>query len=102
MEKENEMNIDNILNKNILFWKELETECFVECCGIDAFDFSKENINRVINSYDTKVILQNLNEIIDVIQKSKKKNINSSVFNLCETKVEFITRIKALKKILKR
>jgi len=41
---ESAVNVDLLLMDLESMWSALETECVADCCGIDAFDFSAENI----------------------------------------------------------
>ncbi len=47
------------------FWKYLEVECVAECCGIDAFSFWVEDINRA--AMNSKI--KNLDIAIDTAIK---------------------------------
>ena len=42
------LNIDQFIDRIPTFWKDLETKCVVECCGIAAFSFWQEDIDRTI------------------------------------------------------
>ncbi len=58
------------------FWKYLEIECVAECCGIDAFSFWREDIEKAKINLDDKNIKQ---ELIDL--KYKIKSINEKVIS---------------------
>ena len=83
------------LNKE--FWQDLETFCVAECCGSDAFDFSKEVIQETISYYDKEEIITNLDILIEEIQSSKFKDASSSIFNAYLKKEAFLKIIKEIK-----
>lgn len=101
MDTSNNLDIDYILIKDFDFWKDLETKCTASCCGIKAFDLSKEKINDIKQYYDYENTLQNIEEIIISIKLLEIKHINSSIFNLKENQVLFIQRLETIKKYLK-
>ena len=85
------------LERNKEFWQDLETFCIAECCGIDAFDFSKEAIQETISYYDKEEIITNLDILIEEIQSSKFKDASSSIFNAYLKKEAFLKIIKEIK-----
>ncbi|TSE07289.1 DUF6331 family protein [Aquimarina algiphila] len=92
--------IDEFLENNKEFWQHLQTFCVAECCGIDAFDFSKENIERIIRQYNYQNILNDINESIEFINKSSSKLISSSILNHCVLKNKFIELLEDIKRVL--
>jgi hypothetical protein len=49
------LNIDRFVDRIPAFWKDLETECMAECCGIAAFSFWQEDIDRALGKGSTGV-----------------------------------------------
>ncbi|MDH7447722.1 DUF6331 family protein [Aquimarina sp. 2201CG14-23] len=99
--KESEIiNVDQFLESNKDFWQDLETECVAECCGIDAFDFSQENLERTIKFYNSKKILLNINRVIECIENNSSKLVCSSILNHCVSKIRFIELFKNIKQVL--
>ncbi|MBQ0788617.1 MAG: hypothetical protein KBT69_14055 [Oceanihabitans sp.] len=84
---------DTFLNKNLEFWKALEIVCVVECCGIDAFDFSKETIQKKILDYNELDIIYNIESLIYEIDNSKLDRISSYLFHVYEDKNIFKNRM---------
>lgn len=102
MRKDNNFNADNFLKRNIEFWQDLEVHCVAECCGIDAFDFSKENLDKTIEYYDSKGIIRNLEELIFDLELTKLKYTSSSIFNQSLKTNEFLIQIKKIKKNIEK
>ncbi|WP_299312724.1 DUF6331 family protein [uncultured Aquimarina sp.] len=92
--------IDQFLENNKEFWQDLEIYCVAECCGIHAFDFSKENIKKTISFYNSKNILSDINEAIAFIEDNYSKLISSSILNHCVSKNKFIELLKNIKQVL--
>ncbi|CAG0950241.1 hypothetical protein ANRL4_00028 [Anaerolineae bacterium] len=60
---ESAVNIDLLLRDLAPLWSMLETECVADCCGIDAFDFTPENIANAaikLNSADVCAKIEGL------------------------------------------
>lgn len=91
---------DTFLNRDRDFWNELQTYCFAECCGIDAFDFSDENLIETIQFYNAVLIIKNLEELIIFLQEKKSNTISIYLWNHCENRNELINRIKKIKRVL--
>ncbi|MEW7293141.1 DUF6331 family protein [Aquimarina sp. 2304DJ70-9] len=88
---------DIYLELNKEFWQDLETHCVSECCGIDAFDFSKEEIEKTIPFYNKKEIIDNLDFLLEEIELSEYRYVSSSIFNEYSKKKMFVERIKRIK-----
>ena len=88
---------DIYLELNKEFWQDFEIHCVAECCGIDAFDFSKEAIQETISYYDKEVIITNLDILIEEMQSSMFKDASSSIFNAYLKKEAFLKIIKEIK-----
>jgi hypothetical protein len=61
--RETEADIDPLLMDLEPMWQMLETECVAGCCGIQAFDFTPENIAAVasgLNSSEISAKIANL------------------------------------------
>jgi len=83
------IDIDRFLVKNKDFWRDLEHFCVAECCGIDAFDFSKEHIEKTISFYSLKKIQSDVNGVLEFINNASSKLVCSSVINHCTSKKKF-------------
>ena len=49
--------IDETIEKVSDFWKATETQCVAGCCGIDAFDFWPEEIEKAAKQFNVEEIL---------------------------------------------
>ena len=89
--KEKELfDIDNLLNETWEFWKLLETECVVECCGIDAFSFWKEDIQKSLTDFDKLKLIRQIELLKKEIQDNHCSIIISSKFNNLFDKSVFV------------
>lgn len=102
MRTDNNFNADSFLNRNIKFWQDLETHCVAECCGIDAFDFSKENLHETIKYYGLKGIIRNLEELISDLESSKLKYVSTNIFNQYLKTNQFLIQINNIKKNIEK
>ena len=83
-----EFEIDPSLESTKPFWKNLETECVAECCGIDAFSFWPENIQKASKDFDTIGLKAQLVKLRDaVIQSNSKVVVSERLNNLFDKKV---------------
>ncbi|MBQ4820737.1 DUF6331 family protein [Aquimarina sp. MMG016] len=88
---------DIYLELNKEFWRDLEIHCVAECCGVDAFDFSKEEIQKTITCYDKEEIINNLDFLLGKIELSDYKYVSSGLFDEYSKKKVFVERIKRIK-----
>ncbi len=65
---DNAKSIDDIINDNE-FWDYLELNCMSECCGINAFRFWQEDIEKVTSKLGRQKILTYLLDINNQIYK---------------------------------
>ena len=96
------MIIDSFLNRDREFWKDLETFCVAECCGIDAFDFSDKNLEETIQHYDQESILKNLDQLLVFLKTKKSNTVSILSWNYTEKRDLFIKRIENIKRVLLR
>lgn len=96
------INIDKYLKEHIGFWEDLETICFSECCGLGAYDFSIEHLDKTIVNYNSLEITSSLKRLKIYLEKHSKNLIESNILNHVEDKNKFIKRINKLIKYLKR
>ena len=73
--------IDSLLDETWNFWKLLETECVVECCGIDAFYFGAEDIQKALTDFDNLNLVKQMRLLKREIQGNHCSIIISSKFN---------------------
>jgi hypothetical protein len=52
--------VDEFMAPTLEFWDRLETECVSECCGIDAFGFWPEEIEKAVSDLNKKELIDNL------------------------------------------
>ncbi len=97
MRSQKSFGADIYLEPNLEFWQDLEQHCVAECCGIDAFDFSPEQVKETISFYDKGGIIENLNLLLNEIELSDLKYVSSSIFNEYSKKKVFAERIKRIK-----
>ena len=62
--------LDDFLEPMHDFWKHLETECVAACCGIDAFNFSPENIRIAAAKSQNTSLPKQLTTTKQFVQKS--------------------------------
>ena len=89
---------DSFLNNNIEFWRDLETECIADCCGIDAFDFSDKRIKSTIQFHNADEVLNNLKALKTEFKKSNKEKVSSYILNAYFNEVEFYKFIEQIEK----
>lgn len=93
-----DFNADVYLSKNKRFWKNLQLYCVIDCCGIHAFDFSKESIENASLFFNKKEIVTNIKELIRDLKSTELKYANSDIFN---ERMETKTFVEEFKIILK-
>jgi len=78
-------NIDFALASTSSFWKALETQCVSDCCGFDAFDFSREGIAAASHGWDSSALIAELEAIRSVVAAVSSRAVVSSMLNnYCE------------------
>ena len=100
MKTKDNISVDVYLEMNKAFWQELQTVCVSACCGFDAFDFSEEKIKDVIINYDKAEIIENLALLLNEIERSNLKYVESDIFNERTKRSIFAERIKRIKKVV--
>lgn len=73
--------IDHLLNGTEAFWNGLETECLVACCGIDAYGFWPEDIQRVKATIDAVQVSEILARALSEIEMSDKEFVGAERLN---------------------
>ena len=82
------LEIDIYLIPSWEFWKKLETECVIQCCGIDSFSFWFDDIKSVSNNFNISNLIIDINELKKQIEnKNKRILISEKLNNLFEIKV---------------
>ena len=74
------LNIDQFVDRIPAFWKELETKCVAECCGIAAFSFWHEDIDRALGKGCT-VVAETIEDLRFFVAEHKGKLFVSSRLN---------------------
>jgi hypothetical protein len=75
-------------------WKTLETECVVECCGIDALRFWEEDIEQATTEMDKNLLRHNLFALIKQLSEIELTILRSSMLNQLIDKGVFILLLK--------
>jgi RNA-splicing ligase RtcB len=96
---EKSINIDKYLREVEGFWRNIEVHCVAECCGLDAFDFSKNVIQKATSNETKTQVIKTLELIISEIAASQENEVSSEVFNSHLNKIEFV---ELLEDILKK
>ncbi|MEZ5016698.1 MAG: DUF6331 family protein [Flavipsychrobacter sp.] len=63
------------------FWNNLMTKCDSECCGIQAYDFTTENIKEAINEIDKMKLVKQLVSLKEITQATTKAVVSSRILN---------------------
>ena len=80
-ESDKNVDITYLTTPLVKFFKTLETECLSECCGIDAFDFSEENIKQNLCKFDKDKLIQNLLTILNDLEFQDTISVSSTDLN---------------------
>ncbi|MBY0236789.1 MAG: hypothetical protein K2W93_17545 [Burkholderiaceae bacterium] len=72
---ESAVNIDFLLRDLDSLWSVLETECVADCCGIDAFDFTPENLVNASNKLNGAELSAKIEDL-----RVKLEALDASVF----------------------
>lgn len=72
------------------FWTNLETECFAECCGIDAFDLWPQSITKASSDFDIDELKYYIDRLKNEVVKSPRKVVSSTMLNNLFEKSVFI------------
>ena len=86
--------LDSLLKPTEKLWKALETECLVECCGIDALKFWKEDIERATNEMDKNILRHNLLDLVKQLSEIESTILIISMLNQLIDKGVFIQLLK--------
>ncbi|MDO1448246.1 DUF6331 family protein [Rhodocytophaga aerolata] len=86
-----ELEIDPFLNSTDKLWKNLETDCIAACCGINAFNFWPDNIQKATRELDKGSLLRNLVNTRSSILAAKEEVISSNKLNILFHKRVFLT-----------
>ena len=86
--------LDALLKPTEKLWKALETECVVECCGIDALRFWEEDIEQATIEMDKDLLRHNLFDLIKQLSEIELTILRSSMLNQLIDKGVFILLLK--------
>ena len=98
---ENIFYFDKLLNPTWEFWKKLETECVIECCGIDALAFWQEDIQTASQNFDITDLISEFSNLKNEIENQDKQIVSSSKLNNLFHKKVFIQLLKHILETLK-
>lgn len=76
------LNIDELLEPTWDFWELLETECAAACCGINAFSFWIEDIQKTAILFDKSELLAKLVLLKEEIASQCKYNPRIILYSL--------------------
>lgn len=75
------LRIDDLLEPAWPFLNKFETECVVECCGIDAFCFWPEDIKKASEGFDASALKTMLVSIQERIRENTHEVVIAGQFN---------------------
>ncbi|GAB3700690.1 hypothetical protein GCM10027592_27920 [Spirosoma flavus] len=75
------------------FWKKTETECGVDCCGIDALRFWPDDIARATQNLDIVVLLNQFRDLKDGVARSHEQVVVYHRLNQLFHKTTFLVLI---------
>jgi hypothetical protein len=76
-----EMSGDLLLAPLRDLWNQLETNCVADCCGLDAFDFTPENIQRASAKLADPALSQKLATLRQQLAESKEIAYDNTRWN---------------------
>lgn len=94
-------NIDTLLEPTKVFWKYLEIECVAECCGIDAFSFSNEDIQNASDKTGLPNLEILINQTINEVESFDDEVIVSSLLNQLLNRKVFLEQLEHIKMNIK-
>ncbi|MEQ9166866.1 MAG: DUF6331 family protein [Fulvivirga sp.] len=97
----NSKDIGYLIEPTIKFWKQLEIECLAECCGIDAFSFWAENIQKANKKANISNLENLINQIIEKVAAIKEDVVVSSQLNQLINRKVFLELLEHIKKNIK-
>ncbi|WP_417603499.1 DUF6331 family protein [Owenweeksia hongkongensis] len=86
----NPIEIDTHITPLKSFFKNLETECTKECCGIDAFSFWPSEIIKAAEDYETKDLINSIDNLVEELKHFPDEVISSVFFNQIISKSMFV------------
>jgi hypothetical protein len=78
---EESLEIDHLFEPSKLFWDNLETDCMVECCGVNAYNLWKKDIQSVYKKIDDPGILPKLQELRLAILEQRARVVTVHFMN---------------------
>lgn len=98
---DDDFDIEYLLKEMQLFWFNMMTVCEALCCGIHAYDFSKENIAKAISDLDKELIISQLDNLKKLAKNSQHELITSTTLNHRLHKKMFLELIEHILNALK-
>jgi Family of unknown function (DUF6331) len=93
-------NIDEIIDIVADLWDFLETNCVAQCCSLEAFDFSSDNIKSAVSGMDQEDLADSLRFIINEIAALPTSNVITNRLNVILNKAVFLTLLNHLLKTI--
>ncbi|MHA4847873.1 DUF6331 family protein [Flavitalea antarctica] len=90
----NRYNVDTLLDGTAMLWKNLETECVAECCGIEAFALWPADIKKAAQNLDSAVLKDCFIQLISKVEQNENTIVVSRKLNNLFDKQVFIQMIK--------
>lgn len=84
------------------FWNKLETDCSVDCCGIQAFGLWPDEIAKATQELDKANLLKQLETLKNQVLNSSEQIISYHRFNQNFAKISFLELLDHLIKEVKK
>jgi hypothetical protein len=88
-------NIDPLLADTAMLWDSLETACIADCCGLDAFDFSPEQL-RTIAETNVGDHTRRVDDLVASIHALPQDTLSSHRLNMYIHKQSFLKLLQYL------
>ena len=87
---DNAFEIDELLQPTLPFWKSMETVCESECCGICAFNFHDDGVEKAVTVSEDDAVVDSLIKLRQQIDEVDKQTLVSMKLNQFFDKAVFL------------
>lgn len=87
---DNAFEIDELLQPTLSFWKNMETVCEAECCGISAFNFHDKGVAVAVAASEDAAIVSKLIELRQKVDELRELTLVSMKLNQFFDKAVFL------------